>query len=57
MRLRGIGDNSAWLFVMEFFGWRKFRNVSVSLSRRVSERNRPLDGTAHRGAWTVPGRT
>jgi transposase len=26
MRLRGIGDNSAWLFVMEFFGWRKFRN-------------------------------
>jgi transposase len=26
MRLRGIGDNSAWLFVMEFFGWRAFRN-------------------------------
>ena len=26
MRLRGIGDNSAWLFVMEFFGWRDFRN-------------------------------
>jgi len=26
MRLRGLGDNSAWLFVMEFFGWRKFRN-------------------------------
>ena len=26
IRLRGIGDNSAWLFVMEFFGWRKFRN-------------------------------
>jgi transposase len=26
MRLRGIGDNSAWLFVMEFFGWREFRN-------------------------------
>lgn len=24
--LRGIGDNSAWLFVMEFFGWRNFRN-------------------------------
>lgn len=24
--LRGIGDNSAWLFVMEFFGWREFRN-------------------------------
>ncbi len=26
LQLRGIGDNSAWLFVMEFFGWRKFRN-------------------------------
>ena len=25
-QLRGIGINSAWLFVMEFFGWRKFRN-------------------------------
>jgi transposase len=26
LRLRGIGDNSAWLFVMEFFGWRDFQN-------------------------------
>lgn len=26
MRLKGIGENSAWLFVMEFFGWRQFRN-------------------------------
>jgi len=26
LRLRGIGDNSAWLFVMEFFAWRAFRN-------------------------------
>jgi transposase len=26
MRLKGIGVNSAWLFVMEFFGWRNFRN-------------------------------
>jgi transposase len=24
--LKGIGSNSAWLFVMEFFGWRRFRN-------------------------------
>ena len=23
--LRGIGINSAWLYVMEFFGWREFR--------------------------------
>jgi transposase len=26
LRLRGMGANSAWLFVMEFFGWRDFRN-------------------------------
>lgn len=26
MRLRGIGENSAWLFVTEAFGWREFRN-------------------------------
>ena len=24
--LCGIGSNSAWLYVMEFFGWREFRN-------------------------------
>ena len=24
--LRGIGINSAWLYLMEFFGWREFRN-------------------------------
>lgn len=24
--LRGIGENSSWLFVLEFFGWRQFRN-------------------------------
>lgn len=24
--LRGIGVNSAWLYAMEFFGWRRFRN-------------------------------
>jgi transposase len=26
MRLRGIAHNSLWLFVMEFFGWRRFNN-------------------------------
>jgi len=26
MRLCGIGKTSAWVFVMEFFGWRRFRN-------------------------------
>jgi len=26
LTLRGIGENSAWLLVMEFFGWREFRN-------------------------------
>jgi transposase len=26
LRLRGIGANSAWLYVMEFFGWRRIGN-------------------------------
>ncbi len=26
LQLRGIGINSAWLFVLEFFGWRRFSN-------------------------------
>jgi transposase len=26
LKLRAIGDSSAWLFVMEFFGWRRIRN-------------------------------
>jgi transposase len=26
LRLRGIGANSAWMYVMEFFGWRRIRN-------------------------------
>jgi transposase len=26
LRLKGIGVNSAWLYVMEFFAWRGFRN-------------------------------
>ena len=26
LRLRGIGINSSWLFVKEFFGWRAFKN-------------------------------
>jgi len=26
LRLRGVGIRSSWLFVMEFFGWRKIRN-------------------------------
>jgi len=26
LRLKGIGVNSAWLYVMEFFSWRKFQN-------------------------------
>jgi transposase len=26
LTLKGIGANSAWVFVMEFFGWRAFRN-------------------------------
>ena len=26
LRLKGIGINSAWVYVMEFFAWRNFRN-------------------------------
>ena len=26
LTLKGIGTNSAWVFVMECFGWRAFRN-------------------------------
>jgi len=26
LRLRAMGENSAWLFVMELFGWRRIRN-------------------------------
>jgi transposase len=26
LHLRGIGVNSAWLYVMEFFGWRRIKN-------------------------------
>jgi transposase len=26
LQLDGIGENSAWVFVTEFFGWREFRN-------------------------------
>jgi transposase len=26
LRLKGVGVNSAWLYVMEFFSWRGFRN-------------------------------
>jgi transposase len=26
LMLKGIGSKSAWLFVMECFGWRAFRN-------------------------------
>lgn len=25
-RLKGIGENSSWLFIMEMFGWRQFEN-------------------------------
>jgi len=26
LQLRGIGENAAWVYVHEFFGWRQFRN-------------------------------
>ena len=41
LRLGGIGLKSAWLFVMEFYGWRKFRN------RRQIGNLAGLTGTSH----------
>jgi len=41
LRLCGIGENSAWLYVMEFFGWREFHNRRRSEAWRAW-RPRPL---------------
>nr|VFK38432.1 MAG: Transposase IS116/IS110/IS902 family protein [Candidatus Kentron sp. SD]VFK43482.1 MAG: Transposase IS116/IS110/IS902 family protein [Candidatus Kentron sp. SD] len=27
MQLRGVGPQSSWILVMEFFAWRKFKNL------------------------------
>jgi transposase len=40
MHLRGIGSNGSWLFVMEFFSWRDFKN-----RREVSGRASPSRAT------------
>jgi transposase len=34
LRLKGIGENSAWLYVMEFFGWRDFHNRREACGER-----------------------
>lgn len=41
MRLKAIGLNSAWMFVMEFYGWREFKN------RRQIGALAGLTGTPH----------
>jgi transposase len=54
--LKGIGTNSAWLYVMELFGWRELRNPEES-GERVRERgmskagNRHVRGMAVEIAW------
>jgi hypothetical protein len=58
--LRGIGINSAWLYAMEFFGWRQFRDGSGWLhSGGASGRRRrpcPVHGARSRPRPAVPGR-
>jgi len=58
LNLRGIGINSAWLFVMEFFGWRRFRNrrevaalaglVSTPYNSGDSERDQGISKAGNR---------
>jgi hypothetical protein len=47
--LKGVGINSAWLFVMEFFGWRALRN------RKEVDALSSL--SAYSGAFCPPSRT
>jgi transposase len=49
--LRGIGMNSAWLYVMEFFGWRDFRNRREvgALAGLVPTPHQSGDGAWERG--------
>jgi transposase len=48
MKLRGIGIQSAWLFVMEFFNWRNFRN-SKEVGALAGLTSTPYQsGSAHR---------
>jgi transposase len=56
-KLKGIGETSSWLFVVEFFGWRQFRNrrevaglagLSPMLIRAVT-RSTSNKGSARRG--------
>ncbi len=39
-QLCGIGTTSSWVFVMEFFGWRRFRPI-VAIERRKAARSCP----------------
>lgn len=48
MTLRGVGINSAWLFVMEFFSWRDFRNGKEVGSLAVLTPTPHQNGTSHR---------
>jgi len=34
LRLKGIGDNAVWLYVMEFFAWRNFHNRREACGER-----------------------
>jgi transposase len=60
LALRGIGVNSAWLFVMEFFGWREFRNrkevgALAAGDEQSGQPTRALDGGRDRvGLAPIP---
>ena len=48
MLLDGIGENSAWVFVTEFFGWRRFNNrKEVGGLAGVTPTNFQSGGTSH----------
>lgn len=48
MLLDGIGENSAWVFVTEFFGWRRFKNRrEVASLAGVTPANYQSGATSH----------
>ena len=49
--LKGIGANSAWLFALEFFGWRGFRNGRQA----IAEMRQALEEKRNRATATVKG--
>jgi transposase len=60
MTLRGIGPNSSWVFVMEFFGWRNFQNrrqigalSGLTPTPYDSGKTRREQGISKAGNWRI----